>query len=219
MKLNMNIFAGVFVVIMLAEALGLGFTYFDSRNSKQQAAQLLKESENLKDQLSTTETELVSLKSDHEKLKSDHSTLLKDFSITSEKLSALETENDELQSRKDEFQQKLNESRTQNNELEKLFMCDEAPISVDFKDNASVSRSLTRFVEGWKAATEPVSSHHWNIVWSTEKYSIHTVQVYSERDNITYIWKFTAYFDRENNGLHKNGIFWNDRQCWLYLKR
>jgi hypothetical protein len=103
--------------------------------------------------------------------------------------------------------------------LEKELMCDEAPINVDYASNKTVSDSLVKFVNGWKSAEEPISSHHWSLIWTGNKYSIHTVEVHSEKDNINYIWTFIAYFQGEGNGLHSDGIFWADHQCWLDFKK
>ncbi len=56
------------------------------------------------------------------------------------------------------------------------------------------------------------------ILYAGSKYSIHTVEVFSAKENMTYMWKFTAYFRGESYGDHVNGIFYNDNQCWLYLE-
>ena len=100
-------------------------------------------------------------------------------------------------------------------ELEGILMCEESPINVDYENNKTVSDSLVKFVNSWKGAEEPISSHRWSLIWTKSKYSIHTIEVHSEKDSINYVWKFTSYFNGEGNGRHVNGIFWADHQCWL----
>lgn len=98
-------------------------------------------------------------------------------------------------------------------------MCDKTLIDIDFTDNKSVNNELVKFVNRDKSSiSEPVSAHYWSLLWTGEKYSIHTVEVYSAKDRTTYVWKFTAYFHGEAYGIHKNGVFWNDEQCWIYLE-
>jgi hypothetical protein len=89
---------------------------------------------------------------------------------------------------------------------------------VNFSTNKSVNDALVDWVENNTTITEPVSAHYWNIIWTGDKYSIHTIEVYSAKNNVNYVWTFTAYFRGEADGEHANGIFYNDDQCWLYLE-
>lgn len=99
------------------------------------------------------------------------------------------------------------------------FMCDRTLSNVDFTNNESVNKSLKKYVTDTKGISEDVSASYWNLIWTGKKYSIHTVEVHSDEDNMNYIWKFTAYFRGESHGDHENGVFYNDDQCWMYLDK
>ena len=107
----------------------------------------------------------------------------------------------------------------QNSTLEKKFLCEKSLSGVDFTDNETVNQSLKKYVRDTKNRSEPVSASYWSLIWTGDKYSIHTVEAYSEEENMNYIWKFTVYFNGESYGDHKDGIFYNDGQCWLYLDK
>ena len=99
------------------------------------------------------------------------------------------------------------------------FMCDRTLSNVDFTNNESVNKSLKKYVTDTKGISDDVSASYWNLIWTGKKYSIHTVEVNSDEDNMNYIWKFTAYFRGESYGDHENGVFYNDDQCWMYLDK
>lgn len=118
-------------------------------------------------------------------------------------------------------EQVLKVNQEKNNEvaaMENRFMCAESPIIVSYRDNASVNNSLKVFVENTKSIDEPITASYWNAIWTGDNYSIHTIEVESEKDQTNYLWKFTAYFDGESYGQHVNGVFWNDQQCWLDIQ-
>ncbi|GIV63891.1 MAG: hypothetical protein KatS3mg045_1230 [Bellilinea sp.] len=99
------------------------------------------------------------------------------------------------------------------------FMCSTSLSRVDFTSNATVNNVLKNYVNRIKNMNEPISASYWNQIWTGKNYSIHTIEVYSEKDNTNYLWKFTVYFRGEAYGEHEYGIFYNDNQCWLYLDK
>jgi hypothetical protein len=100
-------------------------------------------------------------------------------------------------------------------EIEEKYQCPDYPISVDYKNNYSVGQSLISYVEKSKVLDEPISANYWKAFWTGEKHSLHTVEVYSSNDNMTYLWEFVVYFRGEASGEHPNGVFWTGRGCWL----
>lgn len=127
----------------------------------------------------------------------------------------LSTLTPQMKAKNDELRKVRNEVIS----MKKKFMCDTTMAKPDFSSNDSVSKALAKYVERTKGIDEPVTAHYWNQVWTGEKYSIHTVEVYSKNDRINYVWKFTVYYRGEAYGDHENGVFYNDQQCWLYLDK
>lgn len=160
--------------------------------------------------------EIDQLETSIDTLESEINTLNMDIESLNGEIETLNDEVDDL--KHDKGMLKVNyEGKL--DELEEKIMCAEAPINVNYKDNKSVNDSLVNFVERIKNREEPISSHRWSIFWTKSKYSLHTIEVHSEKDSMNYVWKFIAYFDGEGHGRHVNGIFWADYQCWLNFNK
>lgn len=166
----------------------------------------------LTDEKQTLTTNLTTLDSQLAALEEEKTNLLNENNLLLEESEALK----ESVKQKTTQISKLTREKTA---ITDKFMCDRTISNVDFSTNKSVSDSLVDYVMDTKSGSEPVSANYWNTVWTGEKYSIHTVAVFSAKDNTNYIWKFTAYFKGEAYGDHVNGIFYNDQQCWLYLDK
>ena len=156
------------------------------------------EIDQLETEIDTLESEISTLNSDIESLNSE-----------------IDTQNDEVNDLKHDKGMLTVNYEGKLDELEEKLMCEESPINVDYENNKTVSDSLVKFVNSKKSVEEPITSHRWSIIWTKSRFSIHTIEVHSEKDSINYVWKFTSYFNGEGNGRHVNGIFWADHQCWL----
>lgn len=132
-------------------------------------------------------------------------------------LAAITEENDSLIDSNELKAERIDSLLDEKEAINSKFMCAKTLKTVDFSNNKSVSDDLVKYVTQAKSTQEPVTAAFWNTVWTGEKYSIHTIEVESEKDNATYVWKFTVYYRGESYGDHENGVFYNDDQCWLYF--
>lgn len=159
---------------------------------------LKKEIEQVSLEKVTLVDKVAALEEDASKLKEDNTKLTNDLKAKTDRVSTLTREN---------------------STMKKKFMCGRTLSNVDFASNDTVNKALKQYVNDTKNRSEIVSASYWNLIWTGEKYSTHTVEVYSEKDQINYVWKFTVYFRGESYGDHENGIFYNDDQCWMYLDK
>lgn len=134
----------------------------------------------------------------------------------SNELQAIQTELETTQRENEVALQQAETDKTNAiKEIEGKYQCPDYPISVDYKNNYTVGQSLISYVEKSKSLDEPISANYWKAFWTGEKHSLHTVEVYSPNDNMTYLWEFVVYFRGELSGKHPNGIFWTGHGCWL----
>lgn len=163
--------------------------------------------------------EIDDLKEEMEQLSQEKSVLIEEVTELEKEVSTLSEENSKLSGDLKEKSDRVSALAGENRLLESKFMCERTLSNVDFSNNESVNKSLKKYVEDTKNLEEPITASYWNLIWTGDKYSIHTVEVHSEKDRTNYIWKFTVYFRGEAYGDHENGIFYNDHQCWMYLDK
>lgn len=216
--------ASIVVIIVLALSL-VGETFFLIKQSDD-LRQMAGEVTQLKQEVLDSQSKNEELIQEKNSLQSGYDQVAQEKTIFSDKTAELEQEAAELS----EVNKRLSENlKTKTNRvtellsekksLESKFLCARTLPRVDFSSNEAVNKSLKKYVNDTKNFDEPVSASYWNLIWTGEKYSTHTVEVKSEKDNMVYIWKFTVYFRGESYGNHENGIFYNDDQCWLYLDK
>jgi predicted nuclease with TOPRIM domain len=209
------------ICIVLLVALGAESAFFIS-NANQwklatQDAQTQKE--DLNNQIATLQADKSNLVVENAKLSQEKDTLNEEMGSLSDENRTL---NDKVDSLTDDLKNRTTDWQEATSELKATkdkYLCKKPITAVSFVDNSSVDQALVKYVNSTKNPDEPISAHNWSIIWTGSKYSIHTVEVYSEKDKTSYIWKFTVYFKGEDYGYHVNGIFYNDQQCWLYIEK
>ena len=226
MKKSFTAVTIILALIAVVEAGILIFSFVSLNQQSRQKVSLQQELTELKQQkqdleasqgeaqfnLGKVSQERDSLLEQIKSLQDDNSNLNKDLDKEVEEKGTLSAQ---LKDSKDE----ASNLRSDVSSLNQKFMCEDTLTDVDFTSLDLVNKALGKYVEDTKNMTEPVSARYYNQIWTGQKYSIHTVEVHTEKDRMTYLWKFTVYFRGENFGLHENGIFYNDQQCWLYLDK
>ncbi len=154
-----------------------------------------------------------------EKVTFERTTFIDKSSKLEQEVTELSEENKSVKEDLKTKTNRVSELLRENKALESKFMCDRILSNVDFSSNEAVNKSLKKYVSDTKNLDEAVSASYWNLIWTGDKYSTHTVEVNSVKDNVVYVWKFTVYYRGESYGDHENGIFYNDDQCWLYLDK
>jgi hypothetical protein len=186
---------------------------------QQDVKELEKSNTLLKDSQTLLENEKSKLLVNTGQLSQENETFSTEIAKKEEQIKSLTDDVGKLTTELDEQKASVSKLQTENNSLKSKFMCKKTLSSVDFTNNKSVNKSLVAFAESVNTRPEPISAHYWNLIWTGSKYSIHTIEVHSEKERTNYIWKFTVYFRGESYGDHGNGIFYNDDQCWLYLDK
>ncbi len=216
--------ASIVVVIVLALALVVeSFLLINQMEKQQQLAddisRLEQEVRGAQNDNRLLSTENASLQTEIDKFANEKTVLVADTEKLTQEATELEAQIEKMSADIKTKTSRVSALTREKSALEKKFMCSRTLSNVDFSSNESVNKSLKKYVENTKNRSEAVSASYWNLIWTGEKYSTHTVEVNSEADNINYIWKFTVYFRGEAYGDHENGIFYNDEQCWMYLDK
>jgi hypothetical protein len=151
----------------------------------------------------------ANLQNEKTNLKTDVSKLTDAKNLLSEKIIKLETEAKDLNGKMSELTKNLADKtssvtklQSENRSLKQKYMCKDTLNNVDFSSNKTVNTALTSYVNRTKSLDLPVSANYWNLIWTGSKYSTHTVEVYSAKENMTYLWKFTVYYRGESYGDH-----------------
>jgi cell division protein FtsB len=214
--------ASILITILIIVALAGETVFIFHQFSTQQA--LMSQQLQLQQKIGGLEKEKLSLEKDNANLEKVIEQLNKENDTLTERTSSLEEENKKLADQVADLTKTGNVKTSDINRLQsevstinKKLLCENLLTKVDFTNNETVNKSLVSYVEANKNEVEPVSAHYWNLIWTGSKYSVHTIEVHSAKDQINYIWKFTVYFQGESYGDHVNGVFYNDDQCWLYM--
>lgn len=206
------------IQLMEKQKLSIEKTNFELQliNSQQAVSKLERTEEGLEKERAALQTKLDKLTEEKDSM---IDSLVDQLAGLEEKEEALNTQISDLTKTLQGKEARINKLQTENKSLTSKFMCNETLSNVDFTNNESVNKSLVKYVNDTKSLEEPISAHYWNLIWTKSKYSIHTIEVHSQKDRMNYIWKFTVYFRGESHGDHENGIFYNDDQCWMYLDK
>lgn len=229
-SLSMPIYLFVSILLFLSIVLLVIYGYFHSKSQDvkiselensillniQQISTLENNNSKLNDTVSSKELEITNLEERIRELDISVTTLTAKNEELSNDKATLEAKVSSLETSYDLLQGQYTTASGIVKELDGLF-CDTQLNDVDFSNNESVNESLVSYVERTKSTAEPISAHYFNLIWTGEKHSIHTIEVYSQADNMNYLWKFIVYFRGEAYGRHENGIFNSDDMCWLYF--
>ncbi|MHB8088736.1 MAG: hypothetical protein ACYDH2_10885 [Anaerolineaceae bacterium] len=204
------------IIILIVALIGVTVFLFTTMGEKNTINQDLLKAETKNSQLTN---DLASVTSEKDSLAQENDAADAQLTTLTAQLTTLTGENATLNGDLDKIKDQISDLQATQRSMEKKFMCSKTISSIDFTGNKSVNDALSKYVNQTKSITEPITANYWNIIWTGEKYSTHTIEAHSEKDRTNYLWTFTAYFRGEAYGDHENGVFYNDRQCWIYLDK